>query len=244
MMFCNDTKVHLNRHKAWIIFILNVTFSCPLEWRTPFVYLLSSPTENLGRPGSTWCCDKNKAPSINGTRSKSNLMVLIHVIDANNSKSCSSWVRKIKKKERVLASTSWLHDSNLVILDVKVCQMHIPGNTSSPSLNHTGCVLIKLYFWSVSSLNPTRLFLIFSPTHAFETNYPEAASRAFFLLPLPYPPFSFFEGGRKRVIVMFVIFQSLTICPVSWQCLKISRRPMFISVISGLCLLFFFSFSP
>lgn len=141
-----------------------------------------------------------------------------------------------------MARTSWLHDSNLVILDVKVCQMNIPGNTSSPSLNHTGCVLIKLYFWSVSSLNPTRLFLIFSPTHAFETNYPEAASRAFFLLPLPYPTplFFFFEGGRKRVIVMFVIFQSLTICPVRWQYLKISGRPMFISVISGLCLLFFY----
>lgn len=150
-------------------------------------------------------------------------------------------VHEFVKKKRVLAPTSWLHDSNLVILDVKVCQMHIPGNTSSPSLNHTGCVLIKLYFWSVSSLNPTRLFLIFSPTHAFETNYPEAASRAFFLLSLPYPPFLFFEGGRKRVIVMFVIFQSFTICPVSWQYLKISGGPMFISVISVLCLLFFYN---
>jgi len=54
--------------------------------------------------------------------------------------------KKLPIPQAVLAPTSWLHDSNLVILDVKVCQMHIPGNTSSPSLNHTGCVLIKLYF--------------------------------------------------------------------------------------------------
>lgn len=98
MMFCNDTKVHLIRHKAWIIFILNLTFSCALQWRIPFPYLLSSPTESLGRVGR-WYCDKNnKEEYINGTRSKSNLMVLIHVIDANNSKSCSSWVCKKKKK--------------------------------------------------------------------------------------------------------------------------------------------------
>lgn len=107
--------------------------------------------------------------------------------------------KKLSIPQAVLAPTSWLHDSNLVILDVKVCQMHIPGNTSSPSLNHTGCVLIKLYFWSVSSLNPTRLFLIFSPTPAFKTNYPEAANRAFFLLSLPLPlTFFFFWGGGRR----------------------------------------------
>lgn len=69
------------------------------------------------------------------------------IIDAN-SKGCSSgvWKKKLSIPQAVLSPTSWLHDSDLGILDVKVCQMHIPGNTSSPSLNHTGCVLIKLYF--------------------------------------------------------------------------------------------------
>lgn len=112
-MFCNDTKVHLIRHKAWIIFILNLTFSCTLQWRIPFPYLLSSPKESLGRVGSTWYCDKNnKEEYINGTRSKSNLMVLIHVIDANNSKSCSSWVCKKKKSFGPYFMAAWQQFSN------------------------------------------------------------------------------------------------------------------------------------